>query len=296
MYDFIGDIHGHASKLKSLLDKLGYKMQGGFYQHPTRKAFFLGDLIDSGPQILDVLNIVIPMVENGAAKIVMGNHEFNFLSYNTPQTENEGFLRSHSQNHTNQCIKTLEQVLGSDKDKLLNFIWQIPLWHQNESFQAVHACWDIESISILEKMAFNGKISMELLIHSNQKGGRLFDAIENVLKGKEIKIPEELHFTDSYGKIRDNARVCWWDEDRKIIIPPGKIDSDLVESYKYKIEVPKINVKRPTFFGHYWESGTPKIVNPRAVCLDYSVAKNGKLCAYRFDGEDELTSDKLVHV
>ena len=297
MYDFIGDIHGHADKLKALLDKLGYRMQGGFYQHPTRKAFFLGDLIDSGPQILEVLNIVLPMIENNAAKIVMGNHEFNFLSYHTPHPDKKGeYLRHRSENHTNQCIKTLEQVLGSDKEKLLNFIWEIPLWHEDESFQAIHACWDTDSLSVLEKMSFKGKIMMELLISSNEKGGRLFDAIEVVLKGKEINIPQELHFSDSYGKVRDNARVCWWNEDRKIIIPSGKIDAALVEKYKDEIKVQKFHVSKPTFFGHYWETGTPNIVNPKAVCLDYSVAKNGPLCSYRYNGEDELSSENLVWV
>ena len=104
MYDFIGDIHGHANKLKSLLEKLGYKMQGGVYQHPTRKAFFLGDLMDSGLQIQDVLNVVIPMVENDAAKIVMGNHEFNFLSYNTRHPEKEGFLRCFGSQLTRHLV------------------------------------------------------------------------------------------------------------------------------------------------------------------------------------------------
>jgi hypothetical protein len=300
MFDFIGDIHGHATKLKSLLDKLGYKMQGGVYQHPTRKAFFLGDLIDSGPQIQDVLNVVIPMVDNGAAKIVMGNHEFNFLSYNTPHPEKERFLRSRSENHTNQCIKTLEQVLGSDKDKLLNFIWQIPLWHEDEKFQAIHACWheqSLNSFKTLNTFTHDRKLNKELLVESNEKDSQAYELIEILLKGIEVKnLPKELHFTDSYGKVRDTARVCWWNQDRKIIIPPKDIDETIVDKFKDEIPAPIVLVTKPTFFGHYWETGTPRIVNPRAVCLDYSVAKKGSLCAYRFDGEDELTSDKLVHV
>lgn len=300
MFDFIGDIHGHANKLKSLLEKLGYKMQGGVYQHPTRKAFFLGDLIDSGPQIQDVLNVVIPMVENGAAKIVMGNHEFNFLSYHTPHPEKKGFLRSNDSDHEKQCIETLKQVKGTDKDNLLNFIRQIPLWHEDEKFQAIHACWDEQSVNSfksLKTFTHDKKLNEELLIESNQKDSDAYNLIEILLKGIEVKnLPKELHFTDSYGKVRDTARVCWWNEDRKIIIPPKDINPDIVEKFKGEIKVPNVYVTKPTFFGHYWETGTPRIVNPRAVCLDYSVAKKGSLCAYRFDGEDELTSDKLIHV
>ena len=38
------------------------------------------------------------------------------------------------------------------------------------------------------------------------------------------------------------------------------------------------------FFGHYWLVGNPLIENKRAICLDYSVAKGGKLVAARMEG------------
>lgn len=51
MYDLIGDIHGHAAELISLLELLGYDRHRGYYSHPARKAVFVGDFIDRGPQI-----------------------------------------------------------------------------------------------------------------------------------------------------------------------------------------------------------------------------------------------------
>jgi hypothetical protein len=36
--------------------------------------------------------------------------------------------------------------------------------------------------------------------------------------------------------------------------------------------------------------------SPNVACLDYSVAKGGFLCAYRWDGEQKLTSERLVWV
>ena len=64
--DFIGDIHGHADELVELLEvQLGYSLNDGYYQHPERKAFFVGDFIDRGPQIKEVLEIVRPMIDNG---------------------------------------------------------------------------------------------------------------------------------------------------------------------------------------------------------------------------------------
>ncbi len=46
----------------------------------------------------------------------------------------------------------------------------------------------------------------------------------------------------------------------------------------------------PVFVGHYWLTGTP---TPLVACTDYSVAKGGKLVAYRWDGESELSADKF---
>ena len=67
MYDLIGDIHGHADELVELLEALGYQKAQGVYRHPERKVIFLGDFIDRGPKIRQVLEIVRPMIEEGKA-------------------------------------------------------------------------------------------------------------------------------------------------------------------------------------------------------------------------------------
>src|SRR6516164_5985142 len=94
MYDLIGDIHGHADELVQLLEALGYETARGLYRHPNRKVIFLGDFIDRGPQIRQVLEIVRPMIESGHALAVMGNHELNALAYHTEDRESLGaYLR-----------------------------------------------------------------------------------------------------------------------------------------------------------------------------------------------------------
>jgi hypothetical protein len=52
----------------------------------------------------------------------------------------------------------------------------------------------------------------------------------------------------------------------------------------------------PVFFGHYWLPHEPILQRENICCLDYSVAKGGKLVAYRFDGEVDLNEDKLRSV
>lgn len=44
----------------------------------------------------------------------------------------------------------------------------------------------------------------------------------------------------------------------------------------------------PLFFGHYWLTGNPAQLSEKAACVDYSIAKGGKLVAYRWDGEPDL--------
>ena len=77
VFDIIGDIHGYADRLKSLLKSLGYVESEGAYRHSdqNRRAIFVGDFVDRGPQIPEAVLLVRSMVEAGSALATMGNHE-----------------------------------------------------------------------------------------------------------------------------------------------------------------------------------------------------------------------------
>ena len=75
-FDVIGDVHGCADELDELLALLGYGPGAdGVWRHPSRKAVFLGDLVDRGPGVVPVMRRVMGMVEAGAALCVPGNHD-----------------------------------------------------------------------------------------------------------------------------------------------------------------------------------------------------------------------------
>lgn len=83
-FDIIGDIHGCAGELESLLEELGYTVspsgEPGARSYDItppedRRVIFVGDLVDRGPRSPDVLRLVKGMVEAGTAFCVIGNHE-----------------------------------------------------------------------------------------------------------------------------------------------------------------------------------------------------------------------------
>lgn len=91
-FDIIGDIHGCGDELEKLLEQLGYRLERlsaklgrpllneRVLVHPEgRKAVFVGDLVDRGPRVLDVVRVVATMVAGGTGICVPGNHDMKLL-------------------------------------------------------------------------------------------------------------------------------------------------------------------------------------------------------------------------
>jgi protein phosphatase len=80
-FDIIGDVHGCYDELTDLLGKLGYSEQaGGAWAHGDgRKLIFVGDLVDRGPKIPEVVRLVLETVKANAALCVPGNHDIKFM-------------------------------------------------------------------------------------------------------------------------------------------------------------------------------------------------------------------------
>ncbi|MEM7031043.1 MAG: polynucleotide kinase-phosphatase [Chloroflexota bacterium] len=88
-FDIIGDVHGCFDELVTLLQKLDYQISVQD-DHPyrydvtppaSRKAVFVGDLVDRGPKSPEVLRLVMGMVEAGQAICVPGNHDDKLRRY-----------------------------------------------------------------------------------------------------------------------------------------------------------------------------------------------------------------------
>jgi Calcineurin-like phosphoesterase len=303
MCDLIGDIHGHADELVQLLELLGYRKRGGVYGHPERKAIFLGDFIDRGPQIRRVLELVRPMIEQGTALAVMGNHELNALAYHTEDPKRPGaFLRPHSDKNVHQHRETVKQF---EADELLSYLaWfrTLPMWLELDGLRVVHACWDERSLAhVTRALQEHGGITTSFLQAAYERENALYGPVESVLKGKEAALPEGITFRDKEGCVRTEIRTRWYlppenHTYRSYALQSDEINCD-VELARSVIEeaAPYPTTASPVFVGHYWLSAQrPEILAENVACLDFSVAKGGFLCAYRWQGEQKLDNEHFV--
>jgi hypothetical protein len=272
-----------------LLSRLGYEQNGGVYGSPDRRAIFVGDLIDRGPAIGEVMEIVAGMVRAGAARIVMGNHEFNALCYHTPDGKG-GYLRPHSEKNCVQHAATLayfEKNPGA-ADRALAWFYSFPLWLDLGFARIVHAAWSPAAIRLLK----TPYLTPESLVNASTKGTPEYWAVETLLKGVEASLPEGLSHFDKDGHRRTQIRVCWWlkpDPEGTVadtVFPPNPdlpnarfTTSDEWESYD--------PTEPPVIFGHYWlpKDWSPAPIMPNVICVDYSAGKGGPLVAYSFDAE-----------
>jgi len=127
----IGDVHGCASELKTLLNKLPLA--------PTSTVVFLGDYIDRGPQSRDVVETILQLRTFCTVVTLTGNHEAMLQDFlQDPTSQGAGMfiyngggatLASYADEHGNYEIP----------DHHLRFFAELPLSYETPDFFFVHA-------------------------------------------------------------------------------------------------------------------------------------------------------------
>ncbi|AFG37188.1 metallophosphoesterase [Spirochaeta africana] len=318
-YDIIGDVHGHATALEGLLRTLGYEPQGSSLRHPDRyrQAIFVGDIVDRGPEIPRAVRLVRGMVESGAALMVLGNHEYNLIGYHTPiaGSSPQRFIRAHTAVHYRQCQETLQQfaAVPGELDDHMNWMRQLPLFLELPQLRVVHAAWHPQAVNTIQEYApETHALTDALLQDSSRRGSAAARAIEQLLKGVEINLPQGLSYHDKEGVRRTRTRVAWWrthqTDDRgdgciplsELVFPPDIIPPAELSRVRVPVStaahVPGYSGDTPVFMGHYWLTGEPRLVAPDICCLDFSIAAGGLLTSYTYRGEQQLSAENLLQV
>lgn len=110
-FDIIGDVHGCLDECVQLLRALGYHV-GGTREAPEvtppegRRAIFVGDLVDRGPDSPGVLRLVMAMTASGAAFCVPGNHDVKLMRK----------LRGRDVKISHGLAETLQQLESEPED------------------------------------------------------------------------------------------------------------------------------------------------------------------------------------
>lgn len=321
-YDIIGDIHGHADALKALLVCMGYKDRKGAWRKPDHQAIFVGDFIDRGPKQVEAVDIVQRMVKAGSAQAVMGNHEFNAIAWFLSDPAHHGeYLRPHhsakyGDKNFQQHKAFLDEVIGTPRHKeIIDWFLTLPLWLELDGIRVVHACWHSDNMRYLTDskaplLAKGNCLTEELMVEACREPRKekekdtvepsVFKAVEVLTKGIEIPLPKPHFFKDKDGHERYRVRTRWWDSEAVSYRQTALLDEDTRKKLP-KTKIPKhVRVGhdggKPLFFGHYWLNGNPGYLSDKVACVDYSVAKGGKLVAYRWAGEPVLLQERFLWV
>lgn len=178
----------------------------------------------------------------------------------------------------------------------------LPIYLDLPKLRAIHACWHEQYLQMVTPYLDDNNA---LLPHAWEAGARkgteFYDALETLLKGLEISLPEGHSFLDKDGVERTQVRTKWWEAGRKtyrnLALMPQKA-LQAVPDIPVQSVIPSYDQLKPVLVGHYWLTGDPAPLTSTIACLDYSVAgKNGgKLCAYRSHGEPRLNPENFIYV
>jgi len=264
--DLVGDVHGQLPALADLLCSLGYDTDGN---HPQdRRLVFLGDLVDRGPQSVQVVKWVMRLVNTGKADCILGNHELNILRGKV-KLDNAWFFGDPLQGGAGGLAKP-------QREEILAFFKSLPVAMERDDLRAVHACWFDPAIDLLrnsdDALKAHNDYGERIVAELDRSG--ITDALERelaiqnrnpvrtVTSGPECRA--DAPFVAN-GQARQCARVTWWDRYRE---------------------------KAFCVFGHYWRNAPAGVshgpdifagydahhtLGPgSAICIDYSVGARGR--------------------
>ena len=300
-YDIIGDVHGQARELTSLLKKMGYTQTQGTWSHSYRKAVFAGDFISRGPDSRKVISMVREMVQNGTGLAILGNHELNAIAHFTRSDGGASFREATGTNK--KMMDRLKSEYADDPLLLkehLKWLRKLPFFLDLGSIRIVHAYWAAENLTLITEKMTKGKLTKSLLKELYSEKTPLGEAIRQTTRGIELRLPKDFIIKDSKNIRRTNFRIRWWEDPKgktfkqisygnKFILPAYTVPPELLFPFKiYGSDEPLV------FVGHYCIDTGPLIPTTNVCCVDNCIANGGRLAAYRWSGESTAEEANFI--
>lgn len=254
----IGDVQGCYDALRALLDELRF-------DPGTDHLWFTGDLVNRGPQSVEVLRFVVGLGDRAIA--VLGNHDLHLLAAAA------GVERQHSRD-------ALRDVLDApDRDMLLDWLVRRPLLHHDDvlGYTLVHAGlvpqWDLlqaRRLAAEVEAVLCGPERAQLYVHMyGDMPDRWDDSLDGYLRLRFIvNVCTRLRYCDAAGRI-----------DLRYKGSPGTQPAQLMPWF----QVPgRMSCGSRIIFGHWSALGLWN--NDNVIGLDTGCVWGRRLTAARLDG------------
>jgi bis(5'-nucleosyl)-tetraphosphatase (symmetrical) len=251
----IGDIQGCYSELQQLLDQIRFD--------PAQdKLWLVGDLVNRGPDSLQVLRLVKSLGES--AITVLGNHDLHLLAVAVDEAE-----LHHSD--------TLDEVLNAaDRDELLTWLRQQRLLHAENGYVLVHAGllpqWSVKQAVALAQEVESALRSDDYSTFFEHMYGNAPRGWSDDLSGyKRLRV-----ITNAFTRMR----ICTTQGEMEFKFK-GEVEK-IPAGYLPWFDIPKRKSHDATvIFGHWSALGLR--VTPNVIALDTGCLWGGPMTAIRLD-------------
>jgi bis(5'-nucleosyl)-tetraphosphatase (symmetrical) len=251
----IGDLQGCLEPLRQLLGEMGYNAR-------RDRLWFVGDLVNRGPQSLETLRFVKSLGER--AITVLGNHDLHLV------TVAEGFGRIHKSD-------TLDEILSApDRAELLAWLRARPMVHREGEYLMVHA-------GLLPQWNPPQAEALAAEVEAELRGPRYRELARAMYGNQPDRWSEQL---TGYDRLRviinamTRLRIC---------TPDGRMDfshkgglEDIPRGYLPWFEVPGRKSASATVVCGHW-SALGLRVEPRLLTLDSGCLWGRTLSAVRLE-------------
>jgi bis(5'-nucleosyl)-tetraphosphatase (symmetrical) len=253
----IGDVHGCWRSLEALLARVGFERN-------RDRLWFTGDLVNRGPESLEVLRFVRGLGD--AAVAVLGNHDLHLLSRAAGV---RGAKRSD----------TLDDVLAAaDREELLAWLRLRPLLHREGEWTMVHAGllpqWSVAAAERAARLAethLRAGIVPALFLPSRGPVPRWGEHLGEPLRARlALAALTRMRGCDPEGR-----------PDLRLTGPPAELPRPLLPWFEMQSRGSR---DTRVIFGHWAALGLH--VAGGVFCLDTGCAWGGALTALRLDDQE----------
>jgi bis(5'-nucleosyl)-tetraphosphatase (symmetrical) len=249
----IGDVQGCYDALRRLLDIV-------HFDPPRDRVWFVGDLVNRGPQSLETLRYIISLGDNAVS--ILGNHDLHLL------VAAAGYTKRYPGD-------TIDAILEApDRDQLLHWLRAQKLMHVGEGYAMVHA-------GLLPQWSIDKALSLAREAEAVLRGDHHDDFLRPLYGNRPSRWSDDLAGDDRQRVIVNaltRMRLCNAEGEMEfshklapVNMPPG---------FMPWYEVPnRLSRGTPVLFGHWASLGV--LLREDVIGLDSGCVWGRKLTAIR---------------